>query len=196
MISKNKRAVFIDRDGTINPDSGYISNPEDYNIYPYTAKAIKLLNEYNYYTFIVTNQSGIARGYFNWNDLEKIHAKMIKQLDEEEAYIDRIFIAPYYKDGIVKPYDTDSIDRKPGLGLFFKAEKGYKFDTKKSFMIGDRYSDIVFGRKAGLKTILVLSGEGKQEYLMNRNYRDTKPHYVTNNLLTAVQLITSGLFDL
>jgi len=180
-----KKAVFLDRDGTINIDEqGYISKPEDFVLFHYTAEAISLLNKLDYNIFVISNQSGIARGYYSFEDLEKIHQKMLLELERSGAQITDIFISPYHEDGKVEPYNVEHEDRKPGLGLF-----KHSFSIKNSFMIGDKYSDIAFGRKAGLITILVRSGEGNEEFMQHRNSRQYKPHYVAKDLLSAAKLI-------
>ncbi len=182
-------AVFLDRDGTINQDNGYISHPEDFNIYPFTGQAIKILNDLGLLVFIVTNQSGIARGFYSFEDLDKIHTKMNQQLAAHSATIDDIFISPYYHEGNVEPFNVAHIDRKPNLGLFYKAIKKHPFAIKNSFMIGDRYTDIEFGKRAGLKTFLVLTGDGEKEFLYHRNDWISKPDFIVKDLLAAAKLI-------
>jgi D-glycero-D-manno-heptose 1,7-bisphosphate phosphatase len=185
-----KKAVFLDRDGTINPDEkGYISKPEDFQLYPWTAEAISILNKLDFYVFVVTNQSGIARGYYTLEDMEKVNKKMHSDLKENGNQVTDVFFSPFHKEGEIAPYNIEHEDRKPGLGMFTHALQKYPFSIKKSFMIGDKYSDIAFGRKAGLKTILVRSGEGKAEFLQKRNEWEQKPHYIVNDLLSAVRLI-------
>jgi D,D-heptose 1,7-bisphosphate phosphatase len=185
-----KKAVFIDRDGTINADKfGYISQPKDFHLYPFAAEAISLLNKLDFYVFIVSNQSGIARGYYSEKDLEKVHDKMIDELNKSGAQVTEIYYSPFHKEGKVEPFNIDHEDRKPGLGMFKKARQKYEFSAKHSYMIGDKYSDIAFGRKAGLVTILVRSGEGNNEFLKKRNEWEQKPHYIVNDLLSAVKII-------
>ena len=179
-----KTAIFIDRDGTINPDpNGYISSPADFEIYDFVNDAFACADDS--YLFLVSNQSGIARGYFDFEDLEKVHHKMnnllIKQFDE-------IFVSPYHPEGNVEKYAKISDDRKPNIGLFEKALKKYKFDIKHSFMIGDNMSDIEFGYNAGLQTILVLTGKGNKIFQDRKNWK-VKPDFVVKNLLIAMKLI-------
>ncbi|MCB5230720.1 MAG: HAD family hydrolase [Candidatus Cloacimonas sp.] len=184
-----KRAVFLDRDGTINHDTGFISHPDSFEIYPFAAEAIKTLNNLGLYVFVVTNQSGIARGLYTEDDLKLVHQKMIEQLAKQYAKLDQIYFAPYHVDGVVEPYNINHKDRKPGLGMFNRAKREYEFDTKGSFMVGDRYTDIAFGKRAGLQTILVLTGEGEREFLENRNSWEYKPDYIVKDLVAAVKLI-------
>ena len=185
-----KKAVFLDRDGTINWDeNGYINNPDDFHLYPYAGKAIAELNKMDFLIFVVTNQSGVARDIYKIQDIEAIHDKMNMCLKEFGAHIDEIFFSPYHKLGKIIPYNVDHEDRKPGLGMFKRALKKYHFNIKSSFMIGDRYSDIAFGKKAGLTTILVLTGNGEKEFYQKRNDREYKPDFIVKNLISATGLI-------
>lgn len=185
-----RKAVFLDRDGTINPDEfGYISQPEDFHLFPYAAEAISILNKLDFLVFVVSNQSGIARGFYTLENLEKVHKKMLVELEQKRAEVTDIFYSPYHHEGTVKPFDVEHEDRKPGLGMFKQALQKYQFPIKDSYMIGDKYADIVFGRKAGLITILVRSGEGNAAFLQKRKEWEQKPHYVVNDLLSAVRII-------
>lgn len=185
-----KRAIFLDRDGVISPDDfGYLSNPEEYHLYPYTIEALKIFKELNFLLFVVTNQSGIARGYFTINDLEKVLAKMRSLLSAGGIELDGVYYSPYYKDGIVPPYNIDHIDRKPGIGMFKKAYSEFHFQIEGSWMIGDRISDLGFGRNAHLKNILLLTGNGEKDFMKILETDDLRPDFVCENLLTAAKLI-------
>lgn len=183
------KAVFLDRDGTINKDCGYIATPADFELYPFAAKSINRLHELGYLVFVVTNQSGIARGFYTEQDLKEIHQKMLRLLAEENACIDEIFFSPFHEEGHVKPFDVWHEDRKPGLGMLKKALVKYPISIKQSFMIGDRYSDIGFGKKANLTTFLVLTGDGEKEFHENYNNWQYKPDFVVENLESAVDVI-------
>lgn len=183
------KAVFLDRDGTLNQDSGYIAKPEDFHLYPFVIEALTKLKKLNYKLFVVTNQSGVARGYYTGKDVDKIHGKLKQLLAKNDIYLDDIFYAPYHKDGIKAPYNVEHPDRKPGLGLFKKCLQKYDIKIKASFMIGDKYSDIAFGKKAHLQTIQVLTGEGWNSFLHQRKTWKYHPDYVVKNLLTASKLI-------
>ena len=185
-----KKAIFLDRDGTINADEhGYINKPEDVHLYPFAAEAISKWNKKGYLVFIVTNQAGIAYGYFTKEAVDKVNNKLVKDLALGNAEIDEIFYSPYHAKGIAKPFNIQHEDRKPGIGMYLKAKEKYSFDTKHSFMIGDRYSDIGFGKNAGLITILVRTGSGGKEFLQKRNESEYKPDYVVKDLVAAVKLI-------
>ena len=183
-----RRAIFLDRDGTINSDKdGYIKDSLDFRLYPFTRTALGKLKKSGFLLFLVTNQSGVARGYYDFNVLDKIHNKMQQKL--ADFAFDDIFISPYHKQGVVKPYNISHTDRKPGLGMLRKAQKKYTFSIKNSYMIGDKYSDIEFGKKAGLITILVLTGNGQTEFLQNRQVWKYQPDFITDNILVAAELI-------
>ncbi len=189
MSNNTKKAIFLDRDGTINPDTGYMNDSDSFNLYPFSAEAIRLLNRHDYLVFIVTNQSGVARGLIELPNLAKIHAKLEYLLSEQNAHIDKIYTAPYHKNGIVEPYNTDHQDRKPQLGMFRKALQEYPIDTKNSFMVGDRYSDILFGVNAGMKTILVKTGDGNAEIKMQLGSPKKSPDFIVRDLLSAAKFI-------
>jgi len=184
------KAVFLDRDGCISPDKfGYISDPAGYELYPYTGEALRLLKSLGYLLILVTNQSGIARGYFDFPQLEKVHAKLRDLLAAEGAKLDAIYFSPYLKEGIVEPYNIAHEDRKPGLGMFRRAQREFRIDPAASWMIGDRETDIAFGKKAQLKSILLLSGNGAQEMLSGPWNWEYRPDFMAESLLTAAKLI-------
>ncbi len=183
------KVVFLDRDGTLNYDkSGYIDNPEDFTLFPNSAKAIQSLNKLKYKVVIITNQSGIARGYFDLADVTKIHTKMITELSNQNAIVDDILISPYHPQGVVEPYNIAHEDRKPGIGLLKKYYKINNFKISQSFVIGDKISDIELGHNFNLKTILVLTGEGEKTFLNRNNYR-VRPHFVVKDIWEAVKVI-------
>lgn len=191
MIAKpTEPAVFLDRDGCISPDEyGYLSDPAKYSLYPWTGEALRLLASLRYKLFIVTNQSGIARGYFGVEQLERLHDHMRELLRAQGVELTGVYYSPYYKDGIVEPYNIHHEDRKPGPGMFRRALSEHPFALKGSWMIGDRHSDVAFGRNVGLRTVLLLTGNGMQEMKDGILERDPKPHFVAEDLLTAARLI-------
>lgn len=189
-----KRAIFLDRDGCISPDKyGYISDASQYSLYPYTGEALRILKELGFLLFIVTNQSGIARGYFGFEELHSVLARMQELVQEEGVKFDGIYYSPYYKDGTIAPWNVDHEDRKPGLGMYKKALKEHGFQPSASWMIGDRYTDVEFGKKAGLRTILLLSGNGWDELKTDVKSWKYQPDLICEDLLTAAKLIASVL---
>jgi D-glycero-D-manno-heptose 1,7-bisphosphate phosphatase len=184
------RAVFLDRDGTINIDTatGYISSSSDFQLYPFTATAINILNTMGFKTIIVSNQSGIGRGLITHTQLEDVHKSMIDELRKQNASIDLILYSPYHPQCAIKPYNIEHISRKPNPGMFFTALHHFPIAASQSFMIGDRDSDIKFGKNNGLTTILVKTGEGEQTW-KERDKLSVLPDFVVENLLSAVRVI-------
>ena len=175
------RAVFIDRDGTINVNYGYISDPDDFKMYPGVAKGIKLLNEKGFKIIVITNQSGIARGYFSKGVLENIHEKMKKELSKEDAGVDAIYYCSHHP-------DEKCNCRKPNPGLLEKAIKDFDIDVKNSFIIGDRMLDVEAGHKIGCKTVLV--PEDKELVKKEREESNVKPDFICNDFYTGAKWIS------
>ena len=145
------KCAFLDRDGVINEDKGYISKISDFKIYPGVGKAISLLNKKNYIVIIITNQSGIGRGLIKVKELENLHNHLKKKIKKEGAKIDDIFYCPFHPEFGKGKYKKKSNDRKPGDGMIRKAIKKWKIDPKTSFMIGDKISDKLAAKKAKIK---------------------------------------------
>jgi D-glycero-D-manno-heptose 1,7-bisphosphate phosphatase len=183
-------AIFLDRDGVINPDPGYINNPAALNLYPFTAQAVRNFNCLGYKVIVVTNQSGIARGLVTIDQMNAIHQKLIDDLAAQKAIIDKIYFSPYHIDGYVPPYNINHEDRKPDIGMFKKACRDFALDPSTSFMIGDRRSDMIFAHMANLTSILVLTGDGKKD-LLSEGLLDSEfaPDYAAQDLLAASFLI-------
>lgn len=140
--------------------------------------------------FVVTNQSGIARGYFDIPALERVHGRMRELLGKEGIDLTEVYFSPYFATGTVAPFNVDHEDRKPGLGMFKRARREHPFDPGRSWMLGDRYTDVAFGKKAGLKTVMLLSGEGAGELKAGISAWEHKPDFIAETLLTAAHLIS------
>ena len=137
-----KPAAFLDRDGVINIDKGYVYKIDDFEWIEGAKEAIKYLNKKSFYTFIVTNQSGIARGFYNEKDVENLHEHIRKELSKIEAYIDDFFYSPYHPDVKNKKYEHLSRLRKPKTGMLELACNKWQIDLNNSFMIGDKKIDM------------------------------------------------------
>jgi histidinol-phosphate phosphatase family protein len=146
-----KKAAILDRDGVINYDFGYVSKIKDFKLKPKVIKFIKFLNDNNYFVFVVSNQSGVGRGYYTENDVKQLHNHLNEKLKINGAYIDEFFISPYYKSSKFQKYQKDANLRKPNIGLFKRIKKQYLIKTKGSFMVGDQNSDYFFAKNAGIK---------------------------------------------
>jgi D-glycero-D-manno-heptose 1,7-bisphosphate phosphatase len=154
---KKFKIAFLDRDGVINsskPNNGYVGSLKHFKWVLGAIKAIKYLNEKNYKVVVVTNQSGVARGFFTIKGVKKIHSYIQKRLKENDAKIDGFYFCPFHKDGIIKKYKKNSSLRKPNIGMFHLAQKRWNIDKKNSFMIGDQKTDIEFAKRAKIKGYL------------------------------------------
>jgi D-glycero-D-manno-heptose 1,7-bisphosphate phosphatase len=183
------RAVFFDRDGTINEEVGYVNHLERFRLLPRAGEAIRLLNQNGIKVVVVTNQSGVARGYFPESLIHLVHRKMGDHLREKGAHLDGIYYCPHHPDAGEPPYRQKCRCRKPETGLIEEAVKDLGIDCSKSYMIGDRGADVEFGRRIGAKTILVLTGYGKGEWEYFRDRWKSKPDFVAQDLFEAVQWI-------
>lgn len=149
------KAVFLDRDGTLNPDPGYISSPDDFNIYDGVAEALARLQQAGFMLILITNQSGISRGLITLDQLEKIHAKLHNQLATAGARLDAIYYCPHHPDFPYIDGQTDCECRKPNPGMILRAIREHDIDPAVSYVIGDRSSDIKIGIKTGVTPILI-----------------------------------------
>jgi D-glycero-D-manno-heptose 1,7-bisphosphate phosphatase len=182
-------AVFIDRDGTINEQRGYINHISRFALLPGVGKAISLLNMNDHIVVVTSNQSGVARGYFPIQLVKDIHDVMVLELKKYKAYVDRIYFCPHHPDGIVPEYSRQCSCRKPNIGLIKQAQDELDIDMETSYVIGDRLVDIEFSHNANLPGILVLTGYGKGEVQYSMPHKGITPAYVAENLLRAVQWI-------
>jgi D-glycero-D-manno-heptose 1,7-bisphosphate phosphatase len=144
-------AAFLDRDGVLNEDHGYTHRVDDLTWMPGARKAIRLLNDRGYRVIVVTNQAGVARGYYEEEAVSVFHAGMQAELAEEGAFIDAFYHCPFHAEGKVPAYTvTDHPDRKPNPGMILRALEDWKVDRGASFLIGDKPSDMEAARRAGL----------------------------------------------
>jgi D-glycero-D-manno-heptose 1,7-bisphosphate phosphatase len=183
------KAVFMDRDGTINEEMGYVNHLDRFFLLPRVGEAIRLLNRHGLKTVVVTNQSGVARGYFPESLLHAVHQRMEDFLGQEGAHLDRIYYCPHHPDVGSPPYRQKCRCRKPDTGMVEEASKALELDCFKSYMIGDRGNDIEFAHRIGARGILVLTGYGKGEWDFCRDQWEVKPDHVARDLYEAVQWI-------
>ena len=150
----SKPAIFFDRDGVLNVDVGYLYKIEDFQWIDGAIEAIKYFNDKDYYVFVITNQSGVARGYYKEEDINKLHNWMNQELAKYDAHIDEFFYCPHHVKGIIKDYSFDCECRKPKIGMIKKALDKYDVQLESSLLIGDKDSDIECAENAGIKKIL------------------------------------------
>lgn len=154
------RALFLDRDGTINVDRDYLINPSEFEFEKNVIPVLKQAYKEGYLLIVITNQSGIARGFFSEEELHVLHEYIQKQAENQGFKFTEFFYCPHLKDGIVRKYSYDCGCRKPKTELLKQAIEKYNIDIQKSFVIGDKKSDILLGQAMGIKTVLVGTGYG------------------------------------
>jgi D-glycero-D-manno-heptose 1,7-bisphosphate phosphatase len=157
-----KRAVFIDRDGTINIEKEYLYQIADFEFIPHVPEALRLLNQAGFFVVVVTNQSGVARGYYSENDVENLHRYIAGELHKSDTHIDAWFYCPHHPSGRGS-YALPCNCRKPLPGMLVEAARRYDIDLEQSIMIGDKIADIEAGIAAGCRTILVRTGYGGED---------------------------------
>jgi D-glycero-D-manno-heptose 1,7-bisphosphate phosphatase len=179
---KRRPAVFLDRDGTIAEEVGYLNHLSRFQLYPFAAEAIRRLNQAGMPVIVVTNQSGVSRGFFPEDLVRNVHDRMVSELAVAGARVDGIYYCPHHS-GIT----CDC--RKPLPGMLERAaqEHGLAFDG--SFVVSDRYADVQMGQSVGCHSILVLTGYGRGEYEWNRAKWPRQPDSVVENLLAATDVI-------
>jgi len=178
----NNKAIFVDRDGTISRDVLYLNSPDQFTMYPGVGPGIRTLKKKGYKIIVITNQSGIGRGYFTEQQLLSIHEKMAEEFQKFGVTLDGIYYCPHHPD--------DKCNcRKPRTGLFEQAITDHDIDVKKSFMIGDKILDIGAGKKAGTKTILIPEPHVRDDCLSNKSRWEYAPDYIADDFCDAVEWI-------
>jgi len=180
---KKNAAVFLDRDGTINEEVGYLSRLEQIKLFPATFEAIRMINESGMKVVVVTNQSGVAKGFFDEYFVNAVHARINEMLRKRGAFIDRFYYCPHHPTEGNGAYKTDCGCRKPKPGMFLKAAEEMDIDLSRSYMIGDMPKDIQAAGEAGVKGILVRTGYGKDII------ETGKTVYIARDILDAVTWI-------
>ena len=175
---KKYDCIFLDRDGTINSDSGYISTIKDFKLYDFTIPALKKLARLGNKFCIITNQSGVNRGLIKKEDLLSIHNFIEQIFEKSQIPLLKIYTCFDHPD-----YATDR--RKPGPGMFLEAERDYGFDLKKCLMIGDSYDDMKAGSSQGMDTMLVLTGHGQKT--LGILGKKEAPTYIVKDLYDGVE---------
>ncbi len=188
-----KAGVLLDRDGTINEQMGYINHISRFIMLPDAAQAIRELNARNIPVAVVTNQSGLARGYFPAPLLDEVHDKMNQALADRKAHVDGIFICPHHPEAKEEKYRVDCDCRKPKTGLFDQASASLGIDLKQSYLVGDRWSDLKAAVTCGAVPVLVLTGYGAGDFKYIGPSQEIQPAFVASNLLEAVEWIIEDM---
>jgi len=183
-----QRAIFLDRDGTVNIDTSYINRADEIKLFAGAGEAISIFNQAGYLVILVTNQSGIGRGYFQEDALHDIHQRLCELIAKDGGKIDQIYYSPYYEQASEDRYQERPEWRKPQPGMLFHAAQEFDIDLKNSVMIGDRKSDIIAGKRAGTATALVLTGDGPNDWPKLHGSED-QPDYVFPDLRAAARYL-------
>jgi len=190
-MTSGRSAAFLDRDGTINVERGYITRPEDLELIDGAAEAIRALNEAGVPVVIVSNQSGVARGLMSEDDMAAVHEALESMLSERGAAIDAAYYCPNHPDGTVERFTRDASCRKPATGMVEAAVRDLGVDPGSSTMVGDNVSDIEFASNAGMAAVLVRTGKG-DEHLSRISERGLRLDAVVEDLAAAVEWILAG----
>ncbi len=184
-MNKNK-CVFLDRDGVLIKDVGYLKKPEDIIIMPDSIDALKSLKACGFLLIIVTNQAGIAKGFFNTRDLAAVNDKLLKIYEDNGVIIDDLYFCPHHENGTVEPYNIKCSCRKPETGMVLKGVKKFNIDTDKSYMVGDKDSDIMLAKNSGLKSFYIRN-------FMYEHDENIAPDFYVKDLKEAYEIIIKSL---
>ena len=180
-----RRAVFLDRDGTLNVEKDYLYKIEDFEFLPGVFQALKRLREAGFALVVVTNQSGVARGYYTLEQVDILHRHMYQVLSSEGIFLDGIYCCPHHPDVGRPPFDIDCNCRKGKPGMLLQAARDLNLDLGQSYMIGDKRVDLKAGERAGCRSLLVLTGYGED----HRQFARSGGFPVFNDLACAGQHI-------
>jgi len=184
-----KPAVFLDRDGTVTREVGYVNHVDRLELLPHSAAAIRRLNQAGVPAVVVTNQAGVARGYFPFDLIAAVHERLKQLLAAEGAHLDGLYFCPYCAEGTVAPYNIDHPGRKPGIGMLDEAARDLNLDLAASFAVGDKITDVQMIHRVGGKGVFVLTGYGLGDWENKRHKWTEQPDFVAEHLGVAVDWI-------
>lgn len=181
------RAIFLDRDGVVNKEKNYVHKFENFELVPNALKGLKRIDFENYLVLILTNQAGIAKGYYTKEEFKEFDRQMKDFLSEKGINIAKTYFCPHHSEAKIKKFKKKCSCRKPGIGMLKKAEEEFNLNLSHSYLIGDKTSDILAGKRAGCATILVETGYGGEDELFS-----IEPDFVVPDLYEAVRLINKS----
>lgn len=185
--------VFLDRDGTLNEEIGYIRDVSKLVLIAGAAEAIKQLNTAGVATVLVTNQTGAARGYYEEDHILQLNKRLVSLLEAAGAYLDAVYYCPHLPEGVVEPYAKICVCRKPGSGMVLSAyEEHPNLDRSRSYVVGDKSTDVELAQNCGAKGVLVTTGYGK-EVLAGTYQWPVQPDYTAPDIVDAVKWILADL---
>lgn len=186
---QERRAVFFDRDGTLNEEVGYVNHLDRFQLYPFAARAVRQVNKAGLLAIVITNQTGVARGLFPESLVEAIHRQLASKIAAGGGRLDAVYYCPHHPQARVEKYRRDCACRKPLPGLLEAAASRFGINLTKSFVVGDRYGDVQLAHRVGAHGILVLTGYGRGEWEYHRETWEMPPDYVAENVSDYVRWI-------
>ena len=184
-----KGTIFLDRDGVLIKEVDYLSSLTQIEIFDESFEAIKMFNQAGFHVIVISNQSGVARGYFSLEFVNDCHLFIQNKLRLKGAIIDQLYFCPHYADGEIKEFSITCDCRKPGIGLINRARKQFPTNLGNSFIIGDKLIDIQTGIIAGIKPVLVKTGYGEETAHINRVFLIENNVWICDNILEAAKKI-------
>jgi len=184
-----RRAVFFDRDGTLNEEVGYVDELSRFRLYPFAAGAVRQINQAGLLAVVLTNQSGVGRGMFPEELVGMVHERLRSEMQFAGAQLDAIYYCPHHPAAEVARYRVACACRKPSTGMMEQAAARFGIRLEESYVIGDRYLDIEMAHRAGARGVLVRTGFGQGEWEIFHANGSWQPHHVAENVYEAVQWI-------
>jgi len=192
---KKHRAIFLDRDGTINEEVGYLDDLAKLKIIPTAFEAVRLINAAKMKAVVITNQAGVARGLFSEDFVKTANKFLHAEFLKENALIDAFYYCPHHPTEGIDPYRRECNCRKPAAGMLLQAAREMNIDLTQSYIIGDRYNDMEAGKRARVKGVLVKTGFGQsllQDDGPDKLTADNQPDFIAADILEAVRWILKG----
>ena len=186
-------AIFLDRDGTVTDEVGYINHASRARIYPYAPEAVRMLKSTGLPVIIVTNQSGVGRGYFTEEIVQQVHNMVEDVLSAVGTSVDAFYYCPHHPAAVVESYRQECRCRKPGTAMPEEAAKQFGIDLSRSYVVGDTYRDMKMGFAIGARTVMLMTGYGRGEYEYRRQEWSLMPDLIAEDLMEAAKLILQEL---
>jgi D-glycero-D-manno-heptose 1,7-bisphosphate phosphatase len=191
MSDPGRPAIFMDRDGTLSHEVGYVNHVSRFRLYPWAVEAVRLANRSGFLAIVVTNQAGVARGYFPESVIHEVHASLEASMSGGGARLDGIYVCTHHPSVGDPPYRRDCDCRKPKPGLLRRAEADLGIDLARSFVVGDRLGDLELAWAVGATGVLVKSGYGLGELIYHAPMWSRQPDLVADHLLEAVERLVA-----
>ena len=181
--------VFLDRDGTVTEEVGYVNHPSRLRLIPGAAEGIRMLNGAGVPVILATNQAGVARGYFTEGLVKEVMGRLNELLKAQGARLDAVYYCPHHPSAGAPPYRAECDCRKPKPGMLLRASLELGLDLSRSFVVGDKISDVAFAKAAGARGVMVLTGYGLGEHTYQRESWTVQPVYLADDLCAAAEWI-------